>query len=338
MSHSNILVVGAGALGISCAYFLQLAGAQISFLVRPHRIEQMGASQRLFSYSDHDVKTLADYTLYDDAEKLRGKSFDYVLLTLDGATCRSEQGAQTIKALGLALADTDAKMIICGVGLGLYDFVRQTSGFSPQQLLEGTMAIYAYQVDRPNTPLPAEPDRSLHDSCDIAYYLFNSAGFMLASKPGAQAKAFDALLQRSNIISCRMVPRTLYRMFTSMFFSFSVGSEVNGWRGTQSLIDNTELWSLVCDSQREIMRLKTFGLIGKLMALLTSNNKSAQRSLDTEKASPLIDANAFNRFHHGGKVLAQDVQVLENCIAQGKKEGREMPASEELIKRWQAMQ
>lgn len=338
MSKPNVLVVGAGALGTTCAYFLQLAGAKISFLVRPHRVEQMGDSQRLFSYADHDVKLLNDYTLYDHSDQLKGEHFDYILLTLDGATCLSEQGTATIRVLGELFSDSQTQLIINGVGFELYEFIQKTTGFSSNQLLEGTLASYAYQIDRPNTPLPQPSDRELHDSCDIAFYQFDQAGFMLANNPRTSAKAFAKLMARSEKMSCRSVPRTLYRMFTSIFFSFSVGSEIDGWRGTPALVDNHELWSLVCESQREIMRLKAFGLIGKLMALITSDKKSAERMLGVEAAAPLIDLNLFNQFHHGGKVLEQDVQVLENCIAVGSREGDEMNASKELIKRWQALQ
>ncbi len=338
MNNENVLVVGAGALGITCARYLQNSGANISFYVRPHRVEQLNGPIKLFSYSDHAVQLLENYEVLSKPEELAGKSYDYIMLTLDGATCRSEQGTQTLRALGTALANSSARLVINGVGIGLYDYIRETTGFPDDRLLQGTMAIYAYQVDRPDTPLPAAEDRELHDSSDIAYYQFSEHGFMLSNKPKKAVKDFVELFERSGDIKCRAVPDVLYRMFTSMFFAFSVGSEVDGWRGSQALIESGDVWPLICEAQREIMRLKEFGLAGKLMALITKDSTAAKRTLENESASPLIDVTAFNRFHHGGKVLAQDVQVLENCVAAGKSQGRNMPATNELLNRWRALQ
>ncbi|MNW66774.1 hypothetical protein D3C74_452760 [compost metagenome] len=39
-----------------------------------------------------------------------------------------------------------------------------------------------------------------------------------------------------------------------------------------------------------------------------------------------LDYQAFNRFHHGGKVRTQNVKSLENSISEGELQGREMKA------------
>src|SRR3546814_4008400 len=60
-----------------------------------------------------------------------------------------------------------------------------------------------------------------------------------------------------------------------------------------------------------------------------SSDLAAQRMM-VRNSMPL-DYQAFNRFHHGGKVLAQDVEVLEHSLAVGRQKGREMPALAALL-------
>jgi hypothetical protein len=49
-----------------------------------------------------------------------------------------------------------------------------------------------------------------------------------------------------------------------------------------------------------------------------------------------LDYQAFNRFHHGGKVRAQDVEILHDCLAEGRSTGHAMPALEDLLERLEA--
>lgn len=46
-----------------------------------------------------------------------------------------------------------------------------------------------------------------------------------------------------------------------------------------------------------------------------------------------LDYQAFNRFHHGGKVHAQDVSALRDCLADGQRQGRKMTALKTLLDR-----
>jgi len=225
--------------------------------------------------------------------------------------------------------------VICGVGIGLYDQVKKCTGLSEDRLLRGTMGMYAYQVGQAEMPLPPPANRQLHDSADIAYYYMPSLrGFMLSSTPARASKGFTALYNRNGYVRCNRVPVKMYEMFTNSYFPFTIACEIDGWQGTDSLVANRELWQLCCQSQREIMGLRQHGLMGKIAPLFMSNKRWEKMMRDTDDASLPIDATAFNKFHHGGKVLAQDVQVVENCLRAGEAEGRDMSATRALLARW----
>ena len=335
MSNPRVLIVGAGALGLTTAYHLQLAGAELAFLVRPHRMEALSRPQRLYSYGDHEIKTVACYEVFTSPADLRGHHFDFVLLTLDGATCRSEQGITTLSELGEALAGTGTVMIINGVGVGLYEHVMATSGFAEKELLEGTMTMFAYQVNSSGTPLPSPDHLDLHNSADIAYLGFDDGvGFYVTSKPRRASKAFCALYSRSGVATCKRMPRSVFVMSSSMFFAFTVASELNGWKGTDKLIADKALWHLSCSSQREIAGLKRFGLAGKLATKLLTDDRLEKMMRNSDRKASAMGFTEFNRFHHGGKVLEQDIQILENCVALGEAEGRSMHATKALLDLW----
>ncbi len=335
MSGQRVLIVGAGALGITCAYHLRLADAEVGFLVRPHRVEALSRPQRLYRYDDHSVKTLDGFYVVDDPAKLHGEDFDFVMLTLDGATCRSEQGAATLRALGAAMAKGNATLIICAVGVGLYEHVQSLTGLSSKRLLEGTMKIFAYQVGAENTPQPPAEDKALHDGADIAYINFpDRVGFFVTAKPAGPSKAFSALFSRSGEASCQKLPNGIYRVSTSSFAPFTMACELNGWGDMDSLVANSELWQLSCRAQREIMRLKKHGFAGKLMAWMMSDKRMEKMMRGSEADAEPMGLMAFNRFHHSGKVLEQNVQILENCLALGRDGGQEMPATRDLLDRW----
>ncbi len=338
MTQQRVLIVGAGALGLTCAYHLQQAQARISFLVRPHREQALARPQRLYCYNDDSVKELADYDLFLDPAQLQGETFDFVLLTLDGATCVTDSGVDTLRSLGRALAGTGCRLVICGVGIGLYEHIEATTGFAGADLLEGTMRMFAYQTAQWSEPLAPSVNAALHDSADIAFMAFASGiGFILASAPREASSAFAQLWDSCGISRCQRMPPSVYRMFSSMFFAFTVASELNGWQGTDALIADRVLWHRCCQSQREIMRLKQHGWMGKVGALLMRDGMMAKMMRDMDRDGEPLGFTAFNRFHHGGKVLAQDVGILENCLQVGEEQGRDMSATRALLEHWRRL-
>jgi ketopantoate reductase len=49
-------------MGITTGYILSLAGAEVTFLVRPHRAETLNHPQTLYCYNDNKLKEFKNYT------------------------------------------------------------------------------------------------------------------------------------------------------------------------------------------------------------------------------------------------------------------------------------
>jgi len=334
-TQSHILIIGAGALGLTSGYHLNLAGAKITFLVRKHRVDNLSRPQQLYCCNDHKLKTFENFAVITDPSELNGQQIDFALLTLDGATCRSDQGIQTLKAMGSAFAGTDTKLMINGVGIGLYEHVKQTTELPEAQLMQGTMGMYAYQTDRQGAPHPSNLDEALYEIADIAYLNFpNGTDFVVSGKTKAASRKFLELFNQCRVARCKVLPDIILTIFSNSFFPFTTACEINGWQGTESLIADNALWHLCCQSKREIMGLKRHGLTGKIVSLLMSNGRQAKMIRHSEAEAAPMGLTAFNQFHHGGKVLQQDIQIMKNCLTAGELEGRDMSATRELLRRW----
>jgi hypothetical protein len=54
-----------------------------------------------------------------------------------------------------------------------------------------------------------------------------------------------------------------------------------------------------------------------------------------EQAAVPLDFAGFNKVHHGGKVSAQDIELLKDCVKVGEQEGQPISALKELLDRVQ---
>jgi len=334
MATTSVLIVGAGALGIVTGYHLHLAGAQVSFLVRPGRLPALQETQVLYCYDDGELKHFTDYQAFGAVADAMSNNHDYVIVTLDGATCRGEEATELLGALGEAMQNNESVAVISGVGVG--DYCRGTMRLAEERVIEGTMGLLSYQTDRVTMPLnpPAAPEK-LAKASMAHHHMGQNPGFMVAGKPKKAAKAFAELYNRSGISKCSVVPDKLYATFTSSIFAIMAMFDLAGWPDAETMAKDHELMSLGSAAMKEIMRLPEHGLLGKLGSLIISPRRLAKNNLKMENDCLPVDYSAFNKFHHGGKVREQDMAVLRRSLKTGEAQGKSMPALSELLRRYE---
>jgi Ketopantoate reductase PanE/ApbA len=142
----QILIVGAGAMGLGAGYHLQLAGAAITFLVRPARVLEMSRSQVLYSYDDATLKAFTDYRLISDVAEISRSSYDYVIVTLDGFATRKPEETALLKSIGAAIRESSTEVIIGGIGVGLHDYYLRTMALPAHRILNGALGMLSHQV------------------------------------------------------------------------------------------------------------------------------------------------------------------------------------------------
>ncbi len=336
MAKPSVLIVGAGALGIVTGYHLSLAGADIHFLVRPGRLPKLAEPQVLYCYDDGELKSFSDYTAHASVEDATAREYDFVIVTLDGATCRGGEATRLLKALGDAIRNTRADVVISGVGVREYN--RDVMQLPDNRVVEGTMGMLSYQTDRVTLPLnpPTDPDALAKASLAYAH-MGKNAGFMMAKKPARPAKAFAQLYNGSGVSKCNLVSPKIYAMFTSSIFAVIAMFDIAGWPNAETMAKDSELMSLGSQAMKEIMRLPQHGLMGKLGGMFLSPKMLAKSNAKMEEDCLPVDYSAFNKFHHGGKVRLQDAQSLHQSLKSGQEQGINMPALTELLRRYDAL-
>ncbi len=335
MENPAVLIVGAGALGITTGYHLALGGAEITFLVRPPRVAELGEQQLLHSFDDGELKRFTGFEVIDSATDAGAQNYDFVLVTLDGATCRGEEATALLRALGEVLRPTAAVVMTCGIGVR--EYCRDIMELPDQRVAEGTMAILSYQVARADIPLHPPADADQVAQADLAYrHAGGERGFIVSTATPAASKAFAALYNKCGVSRCATINARLYTMFMRSAFPTFAVYDMAGWPDAAGLAENRELMDLCTGAIRETLRLPEHGWMGKLASLFVSRRSLAKQNLKTERACLPVDYSAFNRFHHGGKVLQQDIGVMRQALASGLEQGRAMPRLQELLRRYEA--
>lgn len=331
-NNPSVCIVGAGSMGIVTGYHLALAGAEVTFLVRPHRREQLSRPQMLYSYDDDTLKTYSGYELLTDPSQLASTSFDLVVITLDGAALRAEAGQKVVDELGRALGGTSTGVILGSVGIDLRSWFLQRSGLSEDQVANGVLNLLAYEVPPASMPEHSDVNADLLSSADYGYRHATAFGFTVDDSAPDVSQRFSDLYSSSGVSQCSAIPADEYRVSVGIFPAL-VAWELLGWPAAADIDPADETWQLGIASTREVQRLSAFGPAG----LAASEQTSAQSILQVFRAMerdvlPLSLA-AFNAYHHGGKVNAQDHMILREAQNRGRAEGADMPALRQLIAR-----
>jgi len=332
---SQVLIVGAGALGTVTGYHFALGSTDITFFVRPARLAEMQMPLLLYCYDDAGLKEFRDYHVVSTMAEVAARNYDYVLVTLDGAVCRSTEGTRLLTELGDAIRGSDAVLIICGGGVRSQCL--KTTRLPEARVLEGTLGSLSYQVGRVTLPLHPPTDAGVLARANVAYRHFaGNMGFMLAAKPALTAKAFAAVYDRCGISKCAVLHPDVFKIVSAAFFPLTTVCDLAGWPDAAAMANNNVLMKLCTGSMREISALSQHGFTGRLMGLVLWRPVVTMLLKKLEKDSLPLDFHAFNKFHHGAKVRAQDLDVMRACAASGAAQGRKMSALNELMRRYEA--
>lgn len=330
MQNPKVLVVGAGALGVVTGYHLALAGAEITFLVRPNRLQALAGGLQLYCFDDLASKQFDTYQYTASMEDVAAGQYDFALVTLDGASCRSAEGETLLRALGDAIRPGNAAVLICG--MDVREHCRELMQLPADRVLEGTQNMLSYQVDRYALPVHPPADPGQVSRADFAYrHTGNGGGFTVVAEPAGPAAQFADLYNRCGISTCRSMQRITYTMFTRSFFPIIAIYERAGWPDTSKLVEDEELMALGARAMGEILSLPEHGWRGKLASLLVGRKTLAKKLMGMEHDCRPLDYTAFNRCHHGTKVRAQNLLVMQRCAAAGQAAGKPMTALKELI-------
>ena len=334
--NPSVLIVGAGSMGIIMGYLLETAGANITYLIRPHRAATLAKPQVLYNFKDNSLKDYNVTSTITDPSMIKDQSYDYILITLDGAALRNETGTELTRSIGDATRGTGTKIILGSVAFNSRAWFLQTSGLAEEQVTNGWLVIHAYSPKAVTLPIHEPADPELVAKADLAYIDALGQGFLVdGDVPFAQE--FADLYNSCAVSKCVVQSGQQTLLMVLSFFPVFAVSEILGWPSLTDLSKKGELWSLAVAATKEIQSLGLLGEAGKQAAASTSEEGLAAQFAGLEQVMRPLDLQEFNRYHHGGKVNVQDRALLRDCLAAGEAEGKGMTALKELIARREAI-
>jgi len=137
----------------------------------------------------------------------------------------------------------------------------------------------------------------------------------------------------SGVSRCPIKPSLQYAVDLAHLFAVFAACELMDWPKCQDIAKDAELWSLAVAAVKGIQGLGIHGEVGQKAASATNEAGLAAWFAAWEKDTLPLELQEFNRYHHGGKVNAQDHQHLRDCVAAGEAEGKTMTALKTLLKR-----
>ncbi|KAK5204861.1 hypothetical protein LTR99_001356 [Exophiala xenobiotica] len=329
----RVLIIGAGSMGLIVGYILSLAKAEVTFLVRPHRQEELNRPQVLYSYDDNQLKTYKDYKYITEPSKMIGADYDYILITLDAHALRSQVGLSLVKTIGDAVRGTQTKVVLATAFIDLRSWFLEVSGISGEQVTYGLLLIHAYAPRAATLPLHDGTDPTLLEQADQAYTDSLGPGFIVDDSSPAVAEGFAELYNASGLSTCAIMPAAQLAVFAIPLFPVLAACDLLGWPKFAEIDSKGEVWNLAVEAAREIQKLSMMGEPGQKAAATITDMGLAAQFAEMEKQMLPLDFSAFDKYHHGGKVNVQDRELLNACVSYGEAEGKTMSALKELIKR-----
>jgi hypothetical protein len=331
--QQRILIVGAGSMGIITGYHLGLAGAETTYLVRANREEQLNRPQILYCYNDNQLKEYRGYTYITDPLEMIGAAYDYIVITLDAVALRNEAGQSLVETIGRAVRGTETKVILGAFFLNGRDWFVDKSGIAAEQVTNGLLGVMSYSPKAVTLPVHAPTNPELIAKADLAYIHTFDFGFIVDDSSPVVANGFAEIYNASLVSRCVSKPSMQYAAEFNPYFVVLVACELMGWPRLQDIDQTTELWQLTVAALKEVQRLSVHGELGQQAASGTTESNLAAGLTAWEQASLPLDLQAFNRYHHGAKVNAQDHQALKDFVAYGEAEGQPMSALKKFIQR-----
>ena len=153
----KVLIVGAGAVGQVYGRHLQLGGADVTFLVKPHHVEKLQPPLRFYPLNSHQLTDPAvefsDYALITEPPSASDPGFDQVWLCVSSTALRQPWLGPLCASIG------DATVVSLLPGIEDRKLLLQ---FVPdERLVSGLITIISYPA-----PLAGEPQ----DSEGMAYW------------------------------------------------------------------------------------------------------------------------------------------------------------------------
>ena len=331
MAKPKILIIGCGAVGLSQGYHFS-AGAEITYLVRPGRSSAFTPPKRLYDYKTDKLHIFEKYRLVESTEEVAGEEFYCVFDTLDGHTARSESGIATLRSIGALIRDASTTFVVYdAIGADMEQHYASTMCIPKERFVLG-LSMLAHQP----TPMISAPEPSNRDlivQADILYSnLGTDTGLAIVNKNVKLTKQIEVIYNQNGRLKIQRQPAIVGDLVMLGAVQF-VAWQIEDWVAWPRLQNSGESWTLLIQAQKEILSLPRFGWTGWALSWFIGSWASGKMIESPVKGALPLAYHEFNAFHHGNKVINQNIDVLEELLVQGEKANVTMTALKEICRR-----
>ncbi len=320
-------------MGVMTAYHLSHESIDIDLLVRPERAPDIPSAYQIYSYDDGAIHTLDRFGVLTEPEQLSRNDYSFVVLALDGASLSSDEGRLLLAKTGDAVRQRDTALIVGGIGFGMRELVSDASCLDAEKVLCGRLGLLCHRVSPDFVPAHDAISRPDIAGADFAMRHLSDVCFAMEDR-NAVAHEFARLFDRSAIARCIVVTPEQFGLQSRAIFPLFALSEILGWPAADALTKNVELWSLTVEAVRAIQGLNEHGEAGKKAAAELTGQTLIAMWKHMEQTSLPLNWQQFNAYQHGKRVKAADKLLLQDCVAAGAREGRDMSAVREILGMW----
>lgn len=226
--NPTVVIVGAGSMGLVTGYHLSLAGAQVTYFVRPKRAEELKQPQFLYWLDKQELHEFKNYSHFTDPSSILSSSYDYMLVTIDAKSVQSEEGEEFVKIIGQAARDKTTKVIIDSVFLGARDRILEKSSLADNQVTSAGLGIIAYPGKTANLRVYPPADSDLVKKADMVYMDSIGNSFILEDYIPSISSSFSKLYNAYGVSNCIIWSSTQYALNIFPLFAVFIGLEPLG--------------------------------------------------------------------------------------------------------------
>lgn len=318
--QSSVLIVGAGAVGLTYGVHLSRAGAKTCYFVRAKYVEQTSQPQSLLELGfmcSPKERTFTPDLVISELEQVKAQPWDYVILTVSSTALR---GGDWFERFAGAL-NPESLVVMLQPGVEDRQFVARY--VDPSRIIQGMIGFLAYEG-------PLQGERDAREG--LRYWLPPGSPSLLSAE-GSDDVALAKLIKllRSGGFDVKkpsMAADKQAAFLTAMMMSQIVALEVEGW--SFEALRRSELMTLGLAAGKEAAKIMERHLDCRAPSPINLISPTAL-SLGTRVAPKLapLPLEAFFKKHFS-KVGDQTMDLMQDYIRLAKEQGASHDAIDKL--------
>ena len=181
--------------------------------------------------------------------------------------------------------------------------------------------------------VPPAADRELVAKANLLYaHVGKQAGLTVVGPSPELMKKIESVYLPNGRLKVQRVPAMVGNLMPVVVPQL-IAWHLEGWAAWPHLKQSGESWNLLLRAQKEVLNFPRFGWFGKVLSWFMGSWATAKIMEGLDKDAAPLPYHEFNAFHHGGKVILQDVEALEEIVAEGEKAKKEVTALKEMCRR-----